>query len=60
MKDKLLNIGIVLGISFVLGLIIFFTVHFIGMIIDHKCQELPVSEFYSNKMCKPYWKGNNK
>ena len=56
MKEKILNIGIVLGLS----LITLFAVHFIGMIIDHKCQQLPISEFYSNKMCKPYWKENSK
>ena len=55
MKEKLLNVGIILGVLFILSLITLFAVHFIGMIIDYKCQQLPVSEFYSNKMCKPYW-----
>ena len=54
--DDLVLTGIILGILFIITFATIFGIAIHNMIIDHKCYKLPVSEFYSTEMCKPYWK----
>ena len=53
--DKVFAIFIVGVVIILVGFVVAFVIALCNMVIDHKCQELPISEFYSNKMCKPYW-----
>ena len=53
--EKAITIFFIVASGILVTLVVAFIIAFCGMVVDHKCQQLPISEFYSNKMCKPYW-----
>lgn len=53
--EKIIGISaIIIGIVMCIGIIIF-AIEFAEMLNDHRCNNLPLNEFYQDKKCERYW-----
>lgn len=53
--EKVITIAGIITVIVVLVFIIIFAFHFIEMLNDHRCYNLPLNEFYQDERCERYW-----
>lgn len=53
--EKVITIAGIVTVIVVLIFIVIFVFHFIEMLNDHRCYNLPLNEFYQDERCERYW-----